>query len=73
VQVVDETIDKSDPRFRAYWPARPGYSPWYCATPEAVIESVKDQCWGCGSHDAPRVGHDSKRLCDSCLSQCIDM
>lgn len=73
MQVVDESSEDGGPRFRAYWSVGPGYSPWYCATPEALIESVKDQCWGCGSHDAPHVGHDGTKLCSGCLSQCIDM
>ena len=72
MQIADESSEEGGPRFRAYWPGH-GYSPWYCATPEALTESVALQCWGCGSHDAPHVGHDDTRLCGGCLSQCIDM
>lgn len=72
MEVVDETIDKDDPRFRAYYPAKQHYAPGYWTSAEKVREGTSLMCWGCGSHEAPHVGHDNTRLCGGCLSQCVD-
>jgi hypothetical protein len=73
MQVVDETLDPSDPRFRVYYPARQHYLPGYWPSAEKARAGAAHLCFGCGDADAPHVGHDRNRLCSGCLSQCVDM